>query len=136
MRRGLLFVAFALAATACSSSSGGGPNLNASMPLVDLSSSDQKTLCDWWAAQYGGYGKSKSCGGGPIVMQDPGPVDQATCVAGLPQKSTSSTCGATVGNRTGCVQWRVASNANGVPNGCGSSTQPLDCNALNDSRCH
>lgn len=110
---------------ACSSSSGSG--LNSSEPVIDLSSSDQAALCDWWASQYGGYGGSVSCGGGPLVMMLNGPTDQASCIAGLP-KASASGCTTTVQNYQNCVKFMVTK-------GCTSASPILDCNEIKSSLC-
>jgi hypothetical protein len=127
-----LLFAFSFGLGACSSSpSSSGPNLNSATLLVNLSTSDQKTLCDWWAKQYGGYGQSISCGSGLLVIAPlVGPTDEASCASALPQQSSSPTCAATVGNEATCVQWTVQ-------NGCKSTSAqaPADCNDLKSSLC-
>ena len=123
MRSARLLFAF-IALVGCSSSS--STNLNSMELAIDLSPSDQKALCDWWASQYGGYGGKVVCGG--LIADQRGPTDQASCVAGLPEKATSPSCGATVGNYQGCVKDRVA-------NGCTTPLLPMDCNATHSSLC-
>jgi hypothetical protein len=128
MRRAFLSLAccFAMAVTACSSSSS-TPNIDANAALTSLSTGDQGRLCDWEAQQYGGYGKAISCGGGLVPAQR-GPTDQASCVGGLPPPSASAFCNATVGQFEACVQWKKQ-------NGCGTADPPLDCLALRNPNC-
>ena len=113
---------------ACSSSSSGS-NLNSSEAVIDLSASDQGSLCDWWAGQYGGYGGTVPCGSGALAPPPQrGPTDRASCVAGLPKSATAPSCAATVGNYQNCVNFRVQ-------HGCTATTLPFDCNAINSSLC-
>jgi hypothetical protein len=53
-------------------------------------------ICDWVAAQFGGYGKTIDCGGGLSIESDP---DQATCVASAP-----TNCAATVSQYETCTK--------------------------------
>jgi hypothetical protein len=105
----------------CSSSSGtnGGPNSDAagsdshadttappssgvdpSKSLPALDPADAATLCDWAAAQFGGYGVSRKqdCGGGNSVSLHPIP-DRASCEAAI----SSSACTQTVGQYESCI---------------------------------
>jgi hypothetical protein len=117
---------FALGNGACSSSSS-GPNIDANQALAALSTGDQGRLCDWEAQQYGGYGKTVSCGGGLVAPQR-APTDQASCVGALPPSSASVYCHATVGQFEACVKWKVQ-------NGCGTADPPMDCVALRNPNC-
>ena len=126
MRASRLLFALFFEFVACSSSSGSG--LNSSEDVINLSSSDRAALCDWWASQYGGYGGSVSCGGGPLVTSLKGPTDQPSCVAGLPKASTASQCTATVQNYQNCVQ-------SIVKQGCTNTMPIFDCNAIKSSLC-
>ena len=129
LRRGWMFVAFLVlgGSGACSSSSS-GPSLDTNMALAALSSGDQGRLCDWEAQQYGGYGKSVSCGSGLLAAQR-GPTDQASCVSRLPPSSVSLYCQATVGQFETCVRWTVQSGCQAI------ATPPTDCVALRNPNC-
>ena len=128
MHTSRLLFALVFGIVACSSSSSGS-NLNSSELVIDLSASDQGSLCDWWASQYGGYGGTVPCGGGALAPPPQrGPTDRASCIAGLPKSSTASNCGATVQNYQNCVTFRVKQ-------GCTATTLPFDCNAINSSLC-
>jgi hypothetical protein len=59
----------------------GGPKA-----LSDLADSEKKKLCDWTAAEGGGYGAKKVCEGGIIQ----GFASQAACLCVLPTCSTAS----------------------------------------------
>lgn len=129
MSRGSVFLAFVvLGSSAACSSSSSEPNIDSNMALAALSSADQGRLCDWEAQQYGGYGKSVSCGGGLLAAQR-GPTDQASCVSGLPPSSASLYCQATVGQFEACVRWRVQNGCMAIAN------PPTDCVALRNPNC-
>jgi len=51
-----------------------------SKTLGSLASGDKTKICDWEACTWGGYGKNKTCTGGP-VSNVAGPKDLASCLA-------------------------------------------------------
>lgn len=126
MSKDRLLLAAIVGACACSSSPS-GPNVDSAKLLVALSASEQNALCDWKAAQYGGYSKAISCGGGVAASQR-GPADQSTCVSSLPHQASAPSCPAKVGQFEVCVQWTVTM-------GCGSALPPPECAALRDPQC-
>jgi hypothetical protein len=127
MRRARIVIASLAFGTGACSSSSSGPNLDSNEALTALSSGDQGRLCDWEAQQYGGYGKTVSCGTG-LVAPLRGPTDQASCVSALRPSSTSAFCQVTVGQFETCARWRVQ-------NGCGTADPPFDCVALRNPNC-
>lgn len=93
-------------------------------PAANLSSDQLKSLCDWQASLFGGYGQSFGCDAGGI---DPGfshydsaPSDQASCVANLSNQYRM--CPTTLEQVQACLQWSVnnfcASTIPMQPPGC------------------
>lgn len=82
----------------CGSSGGsGGPGasgVDSSKPLSALTADEKGKLCDWNAAQAGGYGKTMTCSDGTDASND---ANQAECVADIPS------CSATVGQFETCT---------------------------------
>jgi hypothetical protein len=94
---------------ACSGTGSAGSSSSppaSSQALGGLSLQQQGALCDSLAALAGGYGH------GPTCMGDAGATtisfwsDQADCTAGL--ELVPTTCQATVGQYTPCVQWALS----------------------------
>lgn len=116
IRRGALGIAaryaacfaVATATLACSStgSSSSGSGLDSSKKLSALSATDLQSLCDWTAAQEGGYGTVVACDAAPTSLQ--ASKDQATCVAEGEQHFWQPICSATVGDWMACVKWRLS----------------------------
>ncbi len=75
------------------------PNLDPTELLANLTPSDKAEYCDWWACRFGGYGAQVSCSSGQPVTID---SSQAECASKFP--SASSSCTATVGDETECIQ--------------------------------
>jgi hypothetical protein len=130
MRRSWLFFALACAPCACSSSPS-GPGVDSGKSVVALSPGEQKSLCDWIAQQYGGYGHALQCSGGGIIPAVRGPSDERSCVNNFENPPASATfCKATVMNVENCVHWKTDSG-----NLCGG-TPPTDCVLLtNNGNC-
>jgi hypothetical protein len=108
MKRGIAIESFFVAASlaACSSGSSGssGPNVDSSKRVAMLSTDEQKTVCDWIAQQWGGYGHSVTCdaGGGFSVMISAPWTNQTGCLAQFAQVPAG--CPATVGQASACYQ--------------------------------
>ena len=121
---------------ACSSASSQSASLDPSSMLNAISASDLKALCDWTAAQEGGYGTVVACDAAPTSLE--ADVDQATCVAEGRQHFAQATCSASVGDWMACVKWRLSNWCSATPptpagpcetiqNGCyGSGSNTLD----------
>jgi hypothetical protein len=98
--------------SACSGSSGSGaaspdeaaPDIDASARLVDLSMTEQATLCDWIAQRVGGYGRAFHC-----VQVDVSPTapNQAACISQL-AAFTAPDCATTVAQFTTCTNAEVS----------------------------
>jgi hypothetical protein len=128
-------IASVLPLAMCGGKSDNTPNPNA--PAQDLSMDQLKSLCDWEAGLFGGYGQSFGCevadgaaqGGDPgFAHLDVGPPDQATCVAGL--SSAYRMCPTTLEQVQACMQWSVK-------NFCAATvpTQPAGCAAFFSAQC-
>jgi hypothetical protein len=63
--------------------------------IDSLTTAEKQKICDFAAAQFGGYGKTIDCGGGTTLSADP---DQASCVAGAP-----TSCAVTVSEYETCL---------------------------------
>jgi hypothetical protein len=80
------------------SSGPGASGVESSKPLSALSADEKGKLCDWNAAQAGGYGKTMSCSDGTDASND---ANQAECVADVPS------CSATVAQFEACTKAAV-----------------------------
>ena len=76
----------------CSGSSSGAPS---GTRITELDEANAGKLCDYSADLYGGYGKSKECGGGTTVS---GPTSREVCVKDLLGEKGNTSCTATVGD--------------------------------------
>jgi hypothetical protein len=110
---GVLALGVVLAASGalgCGSSGNGPPPALSIDPmdrLVDLTSAGKATLCDWLAAQVGGYGHSIRCEGIATSDLPTTDSDQAACVAQL-GAFTAPKCPTTVGQFASCVDMDVS----------------------------
>jgi len=112
MSRGKTAAVFvAMTMTACggdatSSAQGGasgapGPSgIPSNTRLADLTDSQVRQLCDWAAAQEGGYGTAHTCGGGITIRTY---ASQEDCFQRT-RASAGPTCAATVGDIEACEQ--------------------------------
>lgn len=122
----------AIAAVGCSSSSSSGGSRSGvaeSKTIATLTDADRKQLCDWVAAQSGGYGHktTKTCDGG-LMVSETATKDQATCVAGL--ASAPATCMATVQQAEDCINAQLAADLCSL-----TDTVPAACQSLNTPSC-
>jgi hypothetical protein len=76
--------------------------------LDSLTTAEKQMVCDWAAAQFGGYGKVMDCGGGLTLTAD---ANQAECVAGAP-----TNCAMTISEYEVCG--RMVSCADPLPVAC------------------
>ncbi len=87
-----------LSFAACNSSNDGGgggddvAGVDKGKLMSSLTTAEQSALCDWYAAQVGGYGAADSC----AMVGISAPLDLADCLSGFPS------CGVTVGSMTDC----------------------------------
>jgi len=97
-----LLLAFAVASlfVACSSPSSSGSGIDRAKPVIALTETEKRTLCDWAAGAAGGYGAKRAaeCDGGTDTVQFAKTQDD--CVKGLAFRST---CAAHVGEAEDCV---------------------------------
>jgi hypothetical protein len=81
---------------------GSDPNsvsgVSRSKTVSSLTTAEKTMLCDWTAAQFGGYGAPSTCSMALISA----PANQADCLASFP------TCDATVGNLADCFTKVIA----------------------------
>ena len=96
----------AAATLACSSASSPSPSLDSSKKLNALSAADLEALCDWTAAEEGGYGTTIACDAAATSLE--ASQDQATCVAEGMQHFVQRMCPGTVGDWKVCVKWRLS----------------------------
>jgi hypothetical protein len=84
-------------ASACGGGSGGSgaSGVSGSKTLASLTTSEKQQLCDWTAAESGGYGKTVTCADGSDSSND---ANQAACVAAVP------TCSVTVAQFEACTK--------------------------------
>jgi len=96
----LLPLAAASVLVACSSPSSSGSGLDRAKPLLALTETDKRTLCDWAAGEAGGYGAKRTgaCDGGTETQTFAKTQDE--CVKSLAIKST---CPADVGDAEDCA---------------------------------
>jgi hypothetical protein len=78
--------------SACGGGSGGRSGVGSTRPVNALTPDERNQVCDWFAAQMGGYG-SDPC---PTLGLG-APLTQADCVAAFP------TCSVPVGQLEACV---------------------------------
>ncbi|HEY7374733.1 MAG TPA: hypothetical protein VIF57_21390 [Polyangia bacterium] len=86
------------AGTTGTGGAGGAPatsGVTGTKRLDALTTAEKQKICDFAAAQFGGYGKTVDCGGGTTLTSDP---DQASCVAGAP-----TSCAMTVSQYETCI---------------------------------
>jgi hypothetical protein len=101
-------------------------------PVENLSLDQLKSLCDWEAGLFGGYGQSLACDG--EAGGDPGfshlyigPSDQASCAANLSNQYRM--CPTTLDEAKLCLQLSVTTF-------CGSTTpEPTACVTFFSSQC-
>ncbi|MGA2448495.1 MAG: hypothetical protein ABTD50_07465 [Polyangiaceae bacterium] len=84
----------------------GAPNLDPTTSLSALSAPGLQTLCDWTAAQEGGYGAIIDCDAAATSLE--AAQDQATCVAQAQSQFDQASCAATVSDWVTCTQWRLS----------------------------
>ncbi len=127
-------IATALLLAMCGGKTGTAPDPNATAPDADttaanLSADQLKSLCDWEAGLFGGYGQEFGCdeGGTDSFHVDTGPTDQASCVANL--SSQYRMCPVPLSQIQFCMQWAVA-------NWCAATTrEPASCVTLFSPAC-
>jgi len=109
-------------ASACGGGGSGGPPpppIDRNTPVAMASMTQYAELCDWTAAELGGYGRSMDCGGGVSVSTYP---NQQACLS----QPIASTCTATVGQYEDCVAGLA-----GAGSLCSlASSPPAACNPL------
>jgi hypothetical protein len=79
-------------------------------PLATLTPADHQQLCDWAAGRFGGWGRSKACGGTTFS----GPASQSSCEQ---QSMSSATCTETVGDLQDCIN-QVVEGCQTLPEIC------------------
>ena len=130
----VFIIATTLLLAMCGGKTDGNPNPNPTAPGADASaaslSTDQlKSLCDWEAGLFGGYGQEFGCdeGGTDSFHVDTGPTDQASCVANL--SSQYRMCPVPLSRIQFCMQWAIA-------NWCATtSPEPASCVTLFGPTC-
>ena len=99
---GILVAVGGALSISCGSSSGGSSDSSGvprASTVGSLSSTDAATLCDWLAAEQGGYGRMVTCSDGSTRKTDP---NQAICVAGSSAAQTACPT-LTVGEAEDCA---------------------------------
>lgn len=127
-----LFAAtIACAAFGCSttSTSGARSGVNESAALASITDDDRGRLCDWIAAQAGGYANATTavCDGG-VELRATFVQDRASCVAKL--ATATSDCDATVSQIEDCVSAEIAAGPCGLAEGT-----PAACTQFNMTAC-
>lgn len=77
--------------------------IDPSKRLADLTPAERAMLCDWTAAQFGGYGRTVNCAAGLDVTSH---KSQSDCVAFMAETGVS--CSATVGDHETCTVGALA----------------------------
>ncbi len=66
----------------------GGTGIDKQKKLPALTAAERRTLCDWKAGLFGGYGKSKTCS---PQFAWPGPISAEACTAELAKANAGCT---------------------------------------------
>jgi hypothetical protein len=77
-----------------SSGGGGGSGVDGSKHFNMLTLEEKKSVCDYQAAHFGGYGKMLTCSGDVMLKAD---ISQAECLAAFPS------CDLTVAADEACI---------------------------------
>jgi hypothetical protein len=94
VRVAVVFVMLGTAACGGSSGGGGPGGVDRSKQVSAVTAADKEMLCDWFAAQVGGYGAASTCAEGFISA----PPDKAECTTDFP------VCAITVGSLQDCME--------------------------------
>lgn len=102
MRRWSLMAMAAFLAACSGSSEESSPSsgLPTSERVATLDETEIAELCDWSAAQTGGYGVEKDCGNGQTARTQ---ESQAECVQSMRDGATQPECTVTVGQVEDCI---------------------------------
>jgi hypothetical protein len=110
------------------------------MRIVDLSSSEQISLCDWTARELGGYGGIVSCPEDAADTMLAAPISLQDCVSVLEIGKWGPDCPLTVQDFMSCTNWQVDNvcnicQAGACSNGTYNLPLPPECVTLGGPQC-
>ncbi len=110
------------------------------MRIVDLSSSEQISLCDWTARALGGYGGIISCPEDAADTMLAAPISLQDCVSVLEIGKWGPDCPLTVQDFMTCTNWQVDNvcnicQAGACSNGTYNLPLPPECVTLGGPQC-
>jgi hypothetical protein len=110
------------------------------MRIVDLSSSEQISLCDWTARELGGYGGIVSCPEDAADTMLAAPISLQDCVSVLQIGKWGPDCPLTVQDFMSCTNWQVDNvcnicQAGACSNGTYNLPLPPECVTLGGPQC-
>jgi hypothetical protein len=110
------------------------------MRIVDLSSSQQISLCDWTARELGGYGGIVSCPEDAADTMLAAPISLQDCVSVLEIGKWGPNCPLTVQDFMSCTTWQVDNvcnicQAGDCSNGTYNLPLPAECVTLGGPLC-
>lgn len=110
------------------------------MRIVDLSSSEQISLCDWTARELGGYGGIVSCSEDAADTMLAAPISLQDCVSVLEIGKWGPNCPLTVQDFMSCTTWQVDNvcnicQAGACSNGTYNLPLPAECVTLGGPQC-
>jgi hypothetical protein len=110
------------------------------MRIVDLSASEQISLCDWTARQLGGYGLTISCPADAADTMLAAPISLQDCVSVLQISKWGRDCPLTVQDFMACTTWQVDNicnicQAGACANGTYTVPLPAECLTLDGPLC-
>jgi|HubBroStandDraft_1064217.scaffolds.fasta_scaffold02737_12 hypothetical protein len=110
------------------------------MRIVDLSASEQISLCEWTARQLGGYGGSISCPEDAADTMLAAPISLQDCVSVLEISKWGPDCPLTVQDFMACTIWQVDNvcnicQAGACSNGTYTVPLPAECVTLGGPQC-
>lgn len=120
LARGLLAVTVCLFGCGSEGDAQPGSGLDRNKKLNAVSAEERRTVCDWAAELFGGYGKSKMC---TAQTAWPGPRNAEECSAEL--ASSGASCAATIGTFEDCYRAFFAADACKEP-----VSFPMPCNTV------
>ncbi len=110
------------------------------MRIVDLSSSEQISLCAWTARALGGYGGTISCPDDAADTMLAAPISLQDCVSVLEINKWGPDCPLTVQDFMACTTWQVDNvcnicQAGACSNGTYNVPLPPECVTLGGPQC-
>jgi hypothetical protein len=102
-----------------------GSGVDGTKQVSALDATDKKGVCDWFAAQVGGYGSTTTCSMAQLMA----PVDQADCLSSFP------VCAVTVATFESCVSKILTAQKTCTDPAITDARNSTDCQAVNTAAC-